>query len=70
MQQYWLQLRKDEKRSILGVMKFILKLKDNAPQTGRLTIEEYNKEAHDAMALVANGQFYTHEEVKEMSKEW
>ena len=70
LEQYWPQLGSDEKKSILGVMKSILKLKDHTPQTARVTIEEYNKEAHDAMARVANGQFYTREEVEEMSKEW
>ena len=66
-------LGNEEKQSILSVMKSFLKLKDvnaNNPHGQRLTIEEYNKEIDEAMARVAKGEFYTQEEVEEMSRKW
>ena len=58
----------EEKQSLLSVIKSFLKLQ-NAP-THRISIEQYNREIDEAMERVKNGQFYTHEEVVEMSKKW
>ncbi len=33
-------------------------------------LEEYNKDIDEAMAEVAKGESYTHEEVIKMSKNW
>jgi len=67
LQHYWPLLEKDEQRSILTFIKSFLKQKDT-PQ--RVTIEEYNKEIDDAIKRVKSGEFYTHEQVVEMSKKW
>jgi len=36
----------------------------------RINIEQYNIEIDEATARVEAGDFFTHEEVEEMSKEW
>ena len=35
-----------------------------------MDIEQYNKEIDEAVARVEAGEFYTQEEVEQMSKEW
>ena len=45
MLKYWPMLEKDEKQSILSVVKSFLKQKD---VSGRMTIEEYNRELDEA----------------------
>ena len=37
---------------------------------GRISIEQYNKELDEADARIDKGEFYTNEEVVEMSKKW
>ena len=70
IKKYLPQLDIEEKQSILSVIKSFLKLKDAPQPSQRISLEEYNKEAHDALDRVKKGKFYTHEEVEEMSKEW
>ena len=41
--------------------------KDN---TTPISIEEYNLELEEAMKRMDAGEFYTHEQVVEMSKSW
>lgn len=64
---YWLMLTAVEKESLLNVAKTYVQLKQNATDTD---IEQYNKEIDEAVARVKAGEFYTHEEVLNMSKEW
>lgn len=60
-------LGSDEKQTILSVIKSFLKL--HKP-VNSISIEEYNKEIDDAVARVESGEYYTHEEVEKMAKEW
>lgn len=66
--QYLPLLEKDEKKSILTVIKSFIKHKEE--HTQRISIEQYNKEIDEAMERVKKGEFYTHEEVEEMAKKW
>ncbi len=70
LEHYWPLLGKEEKQSILTFIKSFIKVKDTSQIAHRISLEEYNKEGHDALARVKNGKFYTHEEVEEMSKKW
>ena len=45
-------------------------LEDEIEQGGRISIEQYNKEIDEAMEEINRGEFYTHEEVVKMSKNW
>jgi hypothetical protein len=66
--QYILQLDEAEKKSVLQMLKTFLKGREkNLP---RITIEQYNKEIDEAIARVEAGEYYTHEEVERMSKDW
>ncbi len=64
---YWPMLEKEEKQSILGVIKTFLKQKE-APR--RLTIEEYNRELDEAEARIRAGKFTSHEDVLKESESW
>lgn len=64
---YWQKLSLVEKESLLAVAKNYVELKDDS---GRISIEQYNKEIDEAVARVEAGEYYTHEEVVEMSKNW
>ena len=61
------ELNAVQKKSILELVKsFVDKDEKMKPQT----IEEYNNELEEAVAKVKAGEFYTHEEVKELAKSW
>lgn len=63
--QYWMRLSIIEKESLLQVAKHYVDLKDD---TTPISIEQYNAEIDEAMKRMDAGEFYTHEEVVEMSK--
>lgn len=64
---YWSMLSGVEKESLLTVAKNYVQLKEDNLY---LSIEQYNKEIEEAVTRVEAGQFYTHEEVTEMAKDW
>ena len=68
MEEYWPLLEKEEKQSILTFIKSFVKQKEAHPQ--RITLTQYNEEIDEAVKRVEKGEFYTHEEVMEMSKKW
>jgi hypothetical protein len=61
-------LEKDQKKSILTVIKSFLKSKEDVAD--RISIEQYNKEMNEAESQMEAGEFYTIEEVKELAKKW
>ncbi len=66
-------LGKEEKRSLLSVIKSFMKLKEAdipQPHGQRLTIEQYNKELEDAEARIDAGFFTSHEDVLKESESW
>jgi len=65
--QYWMRLSIVEKQSLLQVAKNYVELKDDTAPT---SIEQYNAEIDAAMKRMDAGEFFTHEEVIEMSKGW
>ena len=64
---YWFQLSPVEKESLLHVAKNYVEIKESA---GHITLEEYNRELEEAMKRMDAGEYYTHEQVVEMSKKW
>lgn len=64
---YWLRLTLVEKESLLRVARHYVELKED---TGEISIAQYNREIDEAMQRMDNGEFYTHEQVVEMSKTW
>ena len=63
-----LQLDEIEKKSVLQMLKaFVKRREDNY---GPISIEQYNREIDEAVARVEAGDFYSQEEVDQMSKDW
>lgn len=61
----YLQVADDKKVKAIYAL-----LEDEINQTGRISLEQYNKEIDEAMEEVERGEVYTHEEVVKMSKSW
>jgi len=57
------QLNPAQKKSLLGFIKSIFPLKQEI-----ISMEEYNKELEDADASIERGEYYTHEQVIEITK--
>jgi hypothetical protein len=66
--QYIFQLDEAEKKSVLQMLKTFLKGREKS--LPRVSIEQYNKEIDEAIARVEAGEYYSHEEVERMAKEW
>lgn len=64
---YWMRLSMGEKESLFQVAKHFVELKDD---TAPISIQQYNAEIDEAMKRMDAGEFYTHEQVAEMSKSW
>ncbi len=62
------ELQQVEDISLLKTLKAVLHY--GLKNEGRISIEQYNRELDEAEARVERGEFFTHEEVKKMSKEW
>jgi hypothetical protein len=63
--QYWIRLSAVEKQSLFQVAKHYVELKDD---TTPISIDQYNAEIEEAMKRMDAGEFYTHDQVTEMSK--
>jgi hypothetical protein len=63
-----LQLNEQQKKSVLQMLKTFLTGREL--KTPGMTIDWYNKEIADAIARVEAGEFYAHEDVESMAKEW
>jgi hypothetical protein len=66
--QYIVQLNEAEKKSVLQMLKTFLK--DREKKHSRISIEQYNKEIDEAVARVEAGEYYTHDDVERMAKDW
>ena len=66
--QYVLQLDETQKKSLLEMLKTFVKGQEK--KSTRISIEQYNKEIDEAIARVEAGEYYTHEEVERMAKDW
>ena len=60
-------LGKEEKKTILGFIKSVVKIKE---QPQRISIKQYNIEIDEAMARIDAGEYITQEEVEKESKHW
>jgi len=68
MYNYFTRLNEAEKKSVVQMLKTFLKSRENNP--GRTSIEQYNQEIDEAIARVESGDFYTQEEIEDISKNW
>jgi predicted transcriptional regulator len=65
---YLKQLNEREKKSVLLMLKTFLH--GRSQESGRISIEDYNREIDESIAEMERGDVYTHEQVVEMSKGW
>lgn len=65
--QYWNRLSVVEKQSLFQVAKHYVELKND---TAPISLEQYNTEIDETMKAMEDGEIYTHEQVKNMSKDW
>ena len=59
---YFVQLNEAEKKSVLQLLKTFLHRRNE--DTGRISIEQYNKEIDEALAEVEAGNYITQEEME------
>ena len=62
------ELQQVEDISLLRALKHMIHY--GLKNEGHISIEQYNRELDEAEARVAGGEFFTHEEVRKMAKEW
>lgn len=63
-----LKLDEAEKQSVLQMLKAFIIGREN--KTGRISIEQYNREINEAVAKVKDGDYFTHEEVERIAEDW
>jgi predicted transcriptional regulator len=68
IQKYLPLLGTAEKKSLLGVIKSFLSLKNE--KNGSFDVKQYNNELEEAEAEYENGNFITHEEMINQIKQW
>jgi predicted transcriptional regulator len=65
---YIFRLDEAEKKSVLQMLKTFTK--DRETNTANISVEQYNREIDEAIARVEAGEYFTHEEVERMAKDW
>lgn len=65
---YFKQLNDAEKKSVVQMLKTFLNGRQET--TGRISIEQYNKEIDEAMEEVKRGNYITQEEMEKIAAKW
>lgn len=65
---YFKQLNDAEKKSVVQMLKTFLSGRQET--TGRISIEQYNKEIDEAMEEVKEGNYITQEEMEKIAAKW
>jgi predicted transcriptional regulator len=65
---YFLQLNEMEKKSVVLMLKAFLQQRNQ--DTGRISLEQYNKEIDEALAVVEAGNYITQDEMEKRVAEW
>jgi predicted transcriptional regulator len=65
---YIFRLDEAEKKSVLQMLKTFTK--DRETNTANISVEQYNREIDEAIARVEAGEYFTHDEVERMAKDW
>lgn len=65
---YFKQLNEAEKKSVVQMLKTFLNGRQE--NTGRISIEQYNKEIDEAMEEVKEGNYITQEEMEKIAAKW
>jgi predicted transcriptional regulator len=65
---YFMQLNEMEKKSVVLMLKAFLQQRNQ--DTGRISLEQYNKEIDEALAEVEAGNYITQEEMEKRAAKW
>jgi predicted transcriptional regulator len=65
---YFLQLNEMERKSVVLMLKAFLQQRNQ--DTGRISLEQYNKEIDEALAEVEAGNYITQEEMEKRAAKW
>ncbi len=65
---YFTQLNDAEKKSVIQMIKTFLK--SRTAQSEAVSIDQYNKELHEAEIQYGKGDYLTHEEFVKQIKKW
>jgi len=65
---YYNRLSKGQKESMLSLVKSFLGKNDK--ETKRISVTRYNKELEEAEKRISEGEYITHESLKEEAKKW
>ena len=65
---YLKQLNEAEKKSVLLMLKTFLQ--GRSKKTGRISLEQYNREIDEALAEVAASNYITQEEMEKQAAKW
>ena len=68
MQNYFTQLNEAQKKSVVQLLRTLLQ--NSKKKSGRITVEQYNKEIEEAIQQIKKNEVRTHEEVVKISKNW
>jgi alkyl hydroperoxide reductase subunit AhpF len=68
MVEYFMQLNNAEKKSVVQLIKTFLKARNDA--SGRISIEQYNRELDEAEAEIEAGNFITQEDLEKEMEKW
>lgn len=69
----WIQkeLQTVKDPTLIEAFKNMLKYRKNVIESsGRISIEQYNKEIDEAIEDIENGEFYTQEEARKIASKW
>lgn len=55
--------------AVKNMIQSMRKIKQSV-STGRISIEQYNRELDESIAQIERGEFYTQDQVEKMSKKW
>lgn len=68
LHQYFAQLNKEEKKSVLQLLKTFVQNRNQNPE--RISLEQYNQEIDEALAEAAAGNSISQEEMEKQAAKW
>lgn len=68
LHQYFTQLNKEEKKSVLQLLKTFVQNRNQNPE--RISLEQYNQEIDEALAEAAAGNYISQEEMEKQAAKW
>lgn len=68
MTDYFMQLNDAEKKSVVALIKTFIQ--SRSKQSPSSMLDDYNNDIEESLLEAGRGEFYTHDEVVNLSKSW